>query len=309
MGTPPAPPYATLYFAIHENAFLPEYADNLQLYRRFIDDVIGIWLVTDPATDAETWNQFRRRMNDYPGLEWEFSDRSREIDFMDLSLSIENGKLVTTLYEKPLNLHLYIPPHSAHPPGLLTGVVYGSLFRIHTLCSSDDDRRIKTRTFFRPLLARGYKRDKLLPLFTKAITRARTYSGPELDNTSDSHSSRVFLHLQYHPNDPPSPVLQRAWRSAISHPRFGHPFENLQNHRGKPFGINRLIVAYSRPPNLGNLLSYRKLSITTGPQVSSYRTRGIGGPGERDRERERERARERELERERESQNGSVALV
>ena len=37
-----------------------------------------------------------------------------------------------------------------------------------------------------------------------------------------------------------------------------------------------MIVAYSRPPNIGNILSYRNLP-DTGPQVSTYASRGSGG--------------------------------
>ena len=70
-------------------------------------------------------------MNAFPGLTWEFSERAKSIDFMDMTISINNSnKIETTLFEKRLNLHLYIPPHSAHPPGLLPGIVYGTLFRI-----------------------------------------------------------------------------------------------------------------------------------------------------------------------------------
>ena len=48
-----------------------------------------------------------------------------------MTISINNSnKIETTLFEKRLNLHLDILPHSAHPPGLLRGIVYGTLFRI-----------------------------------------------------------------------------------------------------------------------------------------------------------------------------------
>ena len=43
MGTPPAPPYANLFFAIHENRFVRKYP-QLACYKRFIDDIIGIWV-------------------------------------------------------------------------------------------------------------------------------------------------------------------------------------------------------------------------------------------------------------------------
>ena len=124
MGTPPAPPYATIYYGIHEEKFLPHHAQRVNFYRRFIDDVIGIWCPNkNPERDALEWNEFRDKMNAFPGLTWEFSERSKSIDFMDMTISINNSnKIETTLFEKRLNLHLYIPPHSAHPPGLLPGI-------------------------------------------------------------------------------------------------------------------------------------------------------------------------------------------
>ncbi len=44
MGTPPAPMYATLYFGIHEKeTILRKYGRFFLLYKRYIDDVFGIW--------------------------------------------------------------------------------------------------------------------------------------------------------------------------------------------------------------------------------------------------------------------------
>eukprot|EP00804_Cyclotella_cryptica_P019066 CCRYP_014471-RB/>CCRYP_014471-RB protein AED:0.36 eAED:0.36 QI:0/-1/0/1/-1/1/1/0/138 len=43
MGIAPAPPWATLYYAIHENRVLPRWNSNVLFYRCFIDDIIGIW--------------------------------------------------------------------------------------------------------------------------------------------------------------------------------------------------------------------------------------------------------------------------
>ena len=73
--------------------------------------------------DNTNWLAFQEHMNGYHGLQWTFSERKRAVDFMDLTISIRERRLHTTLYEKLLNLYLYIPPHSAHPPGVLTGLV------------------------------------------------------------------------------------------------------------------------------------------------------------------------------------------
>ena len=88
------------------------------LYKRFIDDVFGIWLPhPDPQKNERLWNEFTKTMNNYPGLTWEFNPPSDTVDFMDLTITIKNGKISTSLFEKPLNLHLYIPPTLPTPQG------------------------------------------------------------------------------------------------------------------------------------------------------------------------------------------------
>ena len=53
MGTPPAPPYATIYYGIHEEKFQPHHSRWVIYYRRFIDDIIGIWCPNkNPQLDA-----------------------------------------------------------------------------------------------------------------------------------------------------------------------------------------------------------------------------------------------------------------
>jgi hypothetical protein len=43
MGTPPAPTFATLYFAIWEATVIPEFLE-LQMYTWYIDDCYGMWI-------------------------------------------------------------------------------------------------------------------------------------------------------------------------------------------------------------------------------------------------------------------------
>ena len=273
MGTPPpAPPYATIYYGLHEEKFLPPYAQRVIFYRRFIDDVIGIWCPhNNHEQDALEWDNFKNKMNAFPGLTWEFSERAKTIDFMDMTISInKSNKIETTLFEKRLNLHLYIPPHSAHPPGLLPGIVYGTLFRIFTLCSNNEDKLQQTKVFFKRLIACGYKGNEIRTLFHKAIMRARAYSGP-VHSEDDDHNSvnSVILHLPFHPNDPASSHIQAAWRTHVAKPQWKLPLEHMKNPKTKEkCNIKRMIIAYKRPMNLGNLLSHRDLS--TGPPVSSY---------------------------------------
>ena len=146
MGAPPAPPWATIFFGIHKDTVLAQFGDRLQLHRRFIDDVLGIWLV-DPnqAEDHRKWIAFKFMMQDYYGLECIFEERPDTVKYTDMTISIREDRIVTSLYDKLMNLYLYIPPQSAHPLEVLTGFVSGNILLIHSLCSDKEEinRRMK----------------------------------------------------------------------------------------------------------------------------------------------------------------------
>ena len=136
MGTPPAPPWATIFYALHENKMLPRWAENVSFYKRFINDVIGVWRV-DPCPERNEllWSEFKADMNSWFGSEWTCTMPSRSFNFMDLTISIVDGRLNTIIYKKYQNLYLYIPPSSSHPKGVLTGLIFGQVLWIRRLCS------------------------------------------------------------------------------------------------------------------------------------------------------------------------------
>ena len=118
-----------------------------------------------------------------------------------MTITINEGNTIsTTLYEKAYNLHLYIPAMSAHPPGLLPGLVNSCIFRIYSLCSDKKDRVQKAKEFYRRLQNRGWPSDKLIPLFRAAIVRAKSNTGRSVPATQDD---AYILHFPYHPRDPP----------------------------------------------------------------------------------------------------------
>jgi hypothetical protein len=294
MGMAPAPSIANLFVAIYEETHISQFpSSSLRFLRRFIDDGFGIWL-RDPDyhRDCLNWTLFQDIVNNM-GLRWEFSERSRKVTFMDLNIEISQGKLLTSLYAKPLALHLYIPPSSCHAPGIATGLIFGHLFRVFMLCSRDKDIEHEIYLFFNRLLDRGYSLSKLIPLFLTAELKARQARAKQIQklllqsphNTSASqHESTVdsptpntqhsrgtintggvdngvFFHLKYHPANPPASEIQRMWRRHILTPHRATPLYHLRNKDGYQINIRKLTIAYSRAPNLGNLLSCRKLRV------------------------------------------------
>ena len=100
-------------------------------------------------TDENNWRTFQRAVNS-GGLTWEFSKRAKSVVFMDMTIEIEDGKIMTKLYAKPLALYLYIPPNSAHAPGVHTGLIFGNVLQIFQLNSRESDIINDLRLFYNP---------------------------------------------------------------------------------------------------------------------------------------------------------------
>jgi len=84
------------------------------------------------------------------------------------------------------------------------------------------------------------------------------------------HRRQIFLHLPYHPSNPSSKTIQKMWTKKVANPPNQPPLHCLTNEKGYNIPIKKLTIAWHRPPNLGNLLSYRKLNNRTGLKVSAF---------------------------------------
>lgn len=257
MGTPPGCVYATLYFGIWEMEILPLFENCLPYYRRYIDDCFGVWQChPDAAIDAANWMAFQASMDSYGKLEWTFTERAIQANFLDLSLKLTPAGITTSIFEKAMNLYLYLPPHSAHPPGVLRGLIIGMTKRIFRLTTTNADKKAAIHTFFQRLVARGYRPETIRPILSDAVLRASTE--PTAPIESIWFEKRIFLHLPYNPKDVPSKCLQRIFRSTLLEPPGEPPLPTMVSAKGAPIKTNRMIVAYHRPLNLKNLLFPRR---------------------------------------------------
>ena len=95
-----------------------------------------------------------------------------------MTISIRKDPIITSPYEKTMNIYLYIPPHSAHPPGVLTGLVSSNILRIHLICSEQDNINLRMEQFYARLLVCGYQCNLLIPAFTKGMYIPPHYAHP-----------------------------------------------------------------------------------------------------------------------------------
>ena len=253
MGMSPAPSIANLYVAIHEKRSILSFLDSCVLYlQRFIDDGLAIWLHDpDPSIDAANWRCFKQAIN-AGGLQWTFTKRDSQVDFMDMTIKIVGNKIETTLYEKPLALHLYIPPHSCHPPGVTTGLIMGQILQIFYLNSRSEDIKSKLKIFFSQLLDRGHQATKITSIFDRAIANAKKYLSQSEAyreqlklKKNEAAKRQVYFHIQYHPDNPLAGDLQRLWRNHIFCPSGQLKLNQLTSRSNAPVPVDRMIAAHS----------------------------------------------------------------
>jgi hypothetical protein len=177
MGTPAAPLYSIITYGFHENTtILPQYHQNLLYYKRFIDDIFGIWIDT-PAT---SWEQFKIHLNQFGRLQWNIEDLTTSTTFLDLSISIKDNQLFTSTFQKPMNLYLYIPPLSAHPKSCFKGFITGEILCYWNQNTDEEDfisitaqfiqRLLKREVIYSLILFRLFAQQRLLLITDSAMT-------------------------------------------------------------------------------------------------------------------------------------------
>jgi hypothetical protein len=274
MGAPPAPSYATsLYYGIHEiNTLLPVFGPNLALYVRYIDDGFGIWTCHDDVTTNDAlWQDFQDSTK-FGKLRWTFSDRQQSVPFLDIHITLQpNGRLRTKLYEKELHLYLYLSPHSAHPPGLLKGLIAGMIYRILRLTTDAADIRSDIQSLYNRLCRRGYSCETLSPLFANAYNNVhrKLLNRTTVDETTTTEN-RIFLHIPYNQLGPSRRRLQALFHHHFNHPKNEPQLHDLKNFEGDYCPTRRLVIAYHKQLNIKNVLFPRRLRQITGRRVSSF---------------------------------------
>jgi hypothetical protein len=262
MGTSVACVYATIYYSYHEETtLLPKYNSSLRFYRRFIDDVLAIWIPPENRP-IETWTAFKTDLS-FGLLRWETEALSTSVNFLDLTISFTpTNSLTTRTFQKTMNLYLYLCPSSSHPPGVWKGLIYGSIRRFWLQNSDPIDYRNVVSAFFRQLCNRGHDPAKIAPLFIEGAHSVDRKLNPKTTphrapTAKPTPSDRpLFFHLQYHPLEVPNSEIYKAFEECC-------PEIREQLH------VNRFVIAHSRQPNLRDLLCKTQMDEPPGSRASN----------------------------------------
>jgi hypothetical protein len=229
-----------------------------------IDDTIQLWDTAKlpPAIPLYNLTTHIETTMAFGILPWEVNPPARETNFLDLHITINSdGTITTRTFIKPMNLHLYIPPDSAHSQGVLKSLIFGNVFRYWLQNSNQSDFISTTRDFYGHLLNRGHKSEILSPLFCAAATtinqRAQKMEQPL--NPKNRNIKQLFLHWEYHPRDITRSEIRSVYNTTLA-PLLSDP----------PLGITQLTIAYTNPPNLRRCVTKTQLQEPEGERVSKY---------------------------------------
>jgi hypothetical protein len=252
MGTPAACSYATLSYGHYENTTLiPKFKANLLYYRRYIDDVFGIW-IPSTTNNGNTWSEFRQTLNNWGKLKWSLDEPTRRTNFLDLNIEIKQSDIHFSTFQKPLNLHLYIPPLSAHPQSCLKGLITGEIRRYWLQNSPTDFQDLVTK-FIERLHARGHTIKDLLPLLNQATATLDNYAIKNQKPDSQSQNT-LYIHWTHHPKGISRSEIRQSYKQSL-----------------EPHSIHdRMIVAISRPKNLRDILTRTVLTLPDNKSIQSY---------------------------------------
>ena len=173
----------------HLDCFIAEQAGELlQLIRRYVDDLLLL------CCGSHQWlGEILHRW--HPSLRFELSgsmEASRQVQYLDVNLGIQDDRSVTwSLFNKPQNLHLYIPACSNHPPAAFKSLQIGGFIRCQRRNRLSADAERSLAEFKRNLKQRGYS----LAAFDKLV---RNYKLKEAGTGNISSKTRkVFVKVSF----------------------------------------------------------------------------------------------------------------
>ena len=232
-----APPYACLGMGQYEkSAFRSNQPllDLLLLWKRFIDDVFGLFYGSE-----EQFNQLSTWLNSLmPGVvKFTANFSFKEVEFLDLVIKIEDGKLKTNLFIKPSNLQLYLNYFSNHPEPCKTGLVYGQALRVLERCSDSEDAKLHLDNLKEKLCERNYPENMVVDQIEKASKRSREslITQKRKKKTKDNKARLIFTHNE---QNPPLHQWIRESRKLLT-----------KNEKAKEIGQN-IQIAFRQPKNI-----------------------------------------------------------
>ena len=160
MGSVFSPDFGNLFCGYLEDKHVWKnnpFKDHIILWRRYIDDIFLLW-----KAPLDTFHAFLDYLNSLvPSIKFNAEVSKTDVTFLDTRISINAGKLSSTLYTKSTDRNSLLHASSAHPVPLKKGLPYSQFLRLKRICSNDSDFEEKAGEMYKRFLARSYPKSWL----------------------------------------------------------------------------------------------------------------------------------------------------
>ena len=163
--------------------------------------VFIIWLGTE--NDLYQFHQFLNSSHhtikfDMP----QFDLITKSCNFLDIKISIENGKITTDLFRKDTDVPSALLPSSAHPGHISPNIVFSMAFRLLRICSTSElfEKRL-TELKTEVLIPRQYKVSVIESAFNKIrkITCEEALKKKQKSEKEKKVEKRIICPFDYNP--------------------------------------------------------------------------------------------------------------
>ncbi|OCT76280.1 hypothetical protein XELAEV_18031476mg [Xenopus laevis] len=142
---------------------------KVHFYKRHVDDLLFIWNGTE-----DEFNGFIKNLNTNDcNLVFTSTVYVKTICFLDLEMTHENEKVVSTVYLKESAGNSLLRADSCHPLHVFKAIPFGQFQRLHRNFSTEADFITKSLGLRDCFLERGYSLDSLKTVFVKALRQDR----------------------------------------------------------------------------------------------------------------------------------------
>ena len=182
-----------------------------------------------------------------PGVvKFKFEFSFHKVDFLDLQIFIENGKLKTNIYVKPTNKQLFLDYNSNHPQHCKESIPYSQGLRVVERCTDTADREQELEKLKTKFEDRNYPSELLENQFNRVRQKDRKTLIHQSRRKTNGRDNKVRLIFTHNQANPPINKWIRMCKPLL-----------VRNEKAKALG-DRIQVSTKQPKNLLRLVGGAK---------------------------------------------------
>ncbi|CAF2086674.1 unnamed protein product [Rotaria magnacalcarata] len=192
MGSPLTLTMANCYMFFYEQQIIRQINNSGGLYFRYIDDIfITInWPARHLFKQIDRWNHFDENIKLSENI-------GSNVDFLDLHIENQEGKLFTTVYQKPSYEPYYLPFNSIHPLHMKKNIVFTMLLRAIRYCSTFQAYLNEREKLRMTLLMNKYPSKFLDEQFNDILLKLNIDRPLTFNNYTNYREKKMFVHFTY----------------------------------------------------------------------------------------------------------------